>query len=93
MKDNFDGFSINLFQDEAGDWLTHLAEIHNYFSSCLPQCFVAPAASSQTRISDILLRLALEALPKVIGSQAPPRYRGAEMTIDKCQDLGKMGAI
>ena len=27
MTDNFDGFSVNLFQDEDGDWLAHLVEI------------------------------------------------------------------
>ena len=27
MADNFDGFSVNLFQDEDGDWLAHLVEM------------------------------------------------------------------
>ena len=27
MTDNFDGFSVNLFQDEDGDWLAHLVEM------------------------------------------------------------------
>ena len=27
MKDSFDGFSVNLFQDEDGDWLAHLVEM------------------------------------------------------------------
>ena len=27
MKDNFDGFSVNLYQDEDGDWLAHLVEM------------------------------------------------------------------
>ena len=45
------------------------------------------------RISNVLLRLAFQAFPKVIGSQAPPRYRGAKMTVDKRQNLGKMRAI
>ena len=27
MKDGFDGFSVNLFQDEDGDWLAHLVEM------------------------------------------------------------------
>lgn len=27
MQDDFDGFSVNLFQDEDGDWLAHLVEL------------------------------------------------------------------
>ena len=27
MADNFDGFSVNLFQDQDGDWLAHLVEM------------------------------------------------------------------
>ena len=27
MADNFDGFAVNLFQDEDGDWLAHLVEM------------------------------------------------------------------
>lgn len=27
MKDSFDGFSINLFQDEDGDWTAHFNEL------------------------------------------------------------------
>ncbi len=27
MKDQFDGFSISLFQDEDGDWLAHFNEL------------------------------------------------------------------
>ena len=27
MKDDFDGFSVNLFLDEDGDWLAHLVEM------------------------------------------------------------------
>ncbi len=27
MQDDFDGFSVNLFQDEDGDWLGHLVEM------------------------------------------------------------------
>ena len=27
MKNDFDGFSVNLFQDEDGDWLAHLVEM------------------------------------------------------------------
>ena len=27
MADNFDGFSVNLFQDADGDWLAHLVEM------------------------------------------------------------------
>ena len=27
MQDDFDGFSVNLFQDEGGDWLAHLVEL------------------------------------------------------------------
>ena len=27
MKDSFDGFSVNLFQDGDGDWLAHLVEM------------------------------------------------------------------
>ena len=26
---NFNGFTINLYIDEQGDWLAHLQEIHN----------------------------------------------------------------
>jgi len=28
-KDEFDGFSINLFLDEEGDWLAHFVELPN----------------------------------------------------------------
>ena len=27
MQDDFDGFSVNLFQDEDRDWLAHLVEM------------------------------------------------------------------
>lgn len=27
MQDDFDGFSVHLFQDEDGDWLAHLVEL------------------------------------------------------------------
>ena len=27
MRDNFAGFSVNLFQDEDDDWLAHLVEM------------------------------------------------------------------
>jgi predicted RNase H-like HicB family nuclease len=28
-KNNFDGFSIKIFQDEDGDWLAHFIELPN----------------------------------------------------------------
>ena len=29
MSHDFDGFSVNLYQDEDGDWLAHLVELPN----------------------------------------------------------------
>ncbi len=29
MHSDFDGFSVNLYQDEDGDWLAHLVELPN----------------------------------------------------------------
>ena len=28
-NDNFDGFTVNLFKDEDGDWLAHFVELPN----------------------------------------------------------------
>ena len=28
-QDRFDGFSVNIYQDEEGDWLTHFVELAN----------------------------------------------------------------
>ncbi|MGB5594458.1 MAG: type II toxin-antitoxin system HicB family antitoxin [Crocosphaera sp.] len=29
ITDNFNGFTINIFQDEEGDWIAHLVEMPN----------------------------------------------------------------
>ncbi|MBA3493244.1 MAG: type II toxin-antitoxin system HicB family antitoxin, partial [Gammaproteobacteria bacterium] len=29
MKDKFDGFTVNLYLDEDGDWLAHFVELPN----------------------------------------------------------------
>ena len=34
MRSKFDGFSVNLFLDEDGDWLAHLVELPEIFGLC-----------------------------------------------------------